>query len=130
MAELVERNWAMEEIKFWENRAKYYRDMIFDLMAKMLEGVKFDSVEWTADGITWKEKQSGWIPCNERYPDMDERVLVYTVAHEYHVWDCMSNRADNYFWEDETGLYHDKYEVDLWLPLPEPYDGARMEVEE
>ena len=63
-----------------------------------------------------------WIPCSDRYPDMDERVLVYTVAHEYHVWDCMSNRADNYFWEDETGLYHDKYEVNLWLPLPEPYD--------
>lgn len=61
-----------------------------------------------------------WIPCSERYPDMDERVLVYTVAHDYHVWDCMSNRADNYFWEDEEGLYHDKYEADLWMPLPEP----------
>jgi hypothetical protein len=52
---------------------------------------------------------------------MDERVLVYTVAHEYHVWDCMSNRADNYFWEDEDGLYHNKYEASLWMPLPEPY---------
>jgi hypothetical protein len=62
-----------------------------------------------------------WIPCSERYPDMDERVLVYTVAHEYHVWDCMSNRADNYFWEDEDGLYHNKYEASLWMPLPEPY---------
>jgi len=65
-----------------------------------------------------------WIPCSERYPDMDERVLVYTGAHEYHVWDCMSNRADNYFWEDEEGLYHGKYEVDLWMPLPEPYKGG------
>ena len=62
-----------------------------------------------------------WIPCSERYPDMDERVLVYTGAHEYHVWDCMSNRADNYFWEDEEGLYRNKYEASLWMPLPEPY---------
>lgn len=67
------------------------------------------------------EPEPRWIPCSDRYPDMDERVLVYTVAHEYHVWDCMSNRADNYFWEDEAGLYHDKYVVDLWMPLPEPY---------
>ena len=69
-----------------------------------------------------------WIPCSERYPDMDERVLVYTVAHDYHVWDCMSNRADNYFWEDEVGLYRDKYEADLWMPLPEPYkEGEQNE---
>lgn len=68
-----------------------------------------------------------WIPCSERYPDMDERVLVYTVAHDYHVWDCMSNRADNYFWEDEDGLYHDKYEVDQWMPLPSPWRGEEHE---
>lgn len=59
-----------------------------------------------------------WIPCSEKYPDMDTRVLVYTVANEYHVWDCMPNRADNYFWEDEDGHYHNKYEADLWMPLP------------
>ena len=71
------------------------------------------------------EPEPRWIPCSDRYPDMDERVLVYTVAHEYHVWDCMSNRADNYFWEDEDGLYHDKYEADLWMPLPEPWEGEK-----
>lgn len=71
------------------------------------------------------QPEQRWIPCSDRYPNMDERVLVYTVAHEYHVWDCMSNRADNYFWEDEAGLYHDKYEVDLWLPLPELYKAER-----
>lgn len=72
------------------------------------------------------ELEPHWIPCSERYPDMDERVLVYTVAHDYHVWDCMSNRADNYFWEDENGLYHDKYEADMWMPLPEVYrEGAQ-----
>lgn len=80
-----------------------------------------------ADGYRQGKKdaqpEQRWIPCSERYPDMDERVLVYTVAHDYHVWDCMSNRADNYFWEDEEGLYHDKYEADLWMPLPDPWRG-------
>lgn len=81
---------------------------------------KQDFCEWIDDAPTI-EPEPHWIPCSERYPDMDERVLVYTVAHDYHVWDCMSNRADNYFWEDEEGLYHNKYEVGLWMPLPEPY---------
>ena len=64
-----------------------------------------------------------WIPVSERLPDMNERVLVYTVAREYHVWNRASNRRDNYFWEAEDGLYHDKYEADLWMPLPKPYEG-------
>ena len=64
-----------------------------------------------------------WIPCSKKYPDMDERVLVYTMGHEYHVWDCMSNRGDSYFWEDEDGLYRNKYEVVAWMPLPQPYKG-------
>lgn len=70
------------------------------------------------DKLPSAQPERKWIPCSEKYPDMDERVLVYTVSHDYHVWDCMSNRADNYFWEDEEGLYHGKYEVDLWMPLP------------
>lgn len=70
-------------------------------------------------------QEQRWIPVTEKYPDMDERVLVYITAHEYHVWDCMSNRGEDYFWEDEDGLYHNKYEVDLWMPLPEPYKGEK-----
>lgn len=35
------------------------------------------------------------------------------------------NDADNYFWEDEDGLYHDKYEADLWMPLPESWEGEK-----
>lgn len=87
-----------------------------------IDGESFDVVQVeTLMGMPSAQPEPHWIPCSDRYPDMDERVLVYTVAHEYHVWDCMSNRADNYFWEDEAGLYHDKYVVDLWMPLPEPY---------
>jgi hypothetical protein len=35
----------------------------------------------------------------------------------------MSNRGDDYFWEDEEGFYHNKYEVVAWMPLPEPWRG-------
>lgn len=63
-----------------------------------------------------------WIFCNEKYPEMDERVLVNLDGYyDCHVWDCMSNRSDDYFWEDECGLYHNKYEVTAWMPYQEPY---------
>lgn len=78
-------------------------------------------VRMTIKNMPTIEPEQRWIPCSKKYPDMDERVLVYTVGHEYHVWDCMSNRGDSYCWEDEDGLYHNKYEVDKWMPLPEPY---------
>ena len=64
-----------------------------------------------------------WIPCSVKYPEADERVLVTTVGYDYYVWDCMSNRSDSYFWEDESGFYHDKHEVIAWMPLPEPWRG-------
>lgn len=60
-----------------------------------------------------------WILLNEKIPEMDERVIVITHGCDYHIWDCMSNRGDDYFWEDEAGLYHNRYEVVAWLPLPE-----------
>lgn len=124
MAEFVERDWAMKEIEFWENRAKYYRDMIFDLMAKMLKGVKFDSVEWTADGIAWKEKQSGWIPVTERLPEDEKAVLVYEAGNENIFlaiyedgrWKSFDpTYKETYF--DETIYGH----IIAWMPLPEPY---------
>lgn len=71
-------------------------------------------------------ERMGWIPCSERLPEPDERVLVYTVANEYHVWDAMPHRGEGYEWEDEEGLYHSLYEVAMWLPLPQPYAERRQ----
>lgn len=97
-----------------------YRQAAIDAIGKdIMGGLNYESI------LRDMPPAQQWIPCSERYPDMDETVLVYTGANDYHVWDCMSNRADNYFWEDEDGLYHDKYEVDAWMPLPEPYKGER-----
>ena len=70
----------------------------------------------------YKNYSQHWISVMERLPEMDDRVLVYTTGHEYHVWDAMPNRGENYAWEDEEGLYHNLYEADLWFPLPEPYE--------
>ena len=84
-----------------------------------------DAVE-AIEGLPSAQPEQRWIPCSERLPEPDERVLVYTVANEYHVWDAMPHRGEGYEWEDEEGLYHSLYEVAMWLPLPEPYAERRQ----
>ena len=76
-------------------------------------------LEWLNSETEPEQKNGKWILLSEKIPEMDERVLVIDNGYEYHVWDCMSNRGDEYFWEDEEGLYHNKYEVVAWLPFPE-----------
>lgn len=74
-----------------------------------------------AEFYQWKKAhEQKWISCSEKYPEMDERVIVNLDGrYDIHVWDCASNRDDDYYWEDESGLCHNKYEVMYWLPLPE-----------
>ena len=71
------------------------------------------------DAPTISPKQGRWYAVAKEMPEPDSRVLVYTVDHEYHVWDAMPNRADSYCWEDDEGMYRDKWEVELWMPIPE-----------
>ena len=79
--------------------------------------------EWALTALTQSIMHGQWIPCSERLPEQDERVLVAIDDYDYFVWDCMSNRGDDYFWEDEHGFYHNKYEVLAWMPLPKLLEG-------
>jgi hypothetical protein len=55
---------------------------------------------------------------------MDERVLVNLDGKDdIRTWDCMANRGDSYFWEDEVGFFHDKYEVLYWMRIPKLSEG-------
>ena len=77
-------------------------------------------------------EESQWIPCSEKYPDPGERVLVTIGGCDIWVWDCKADREDDfYFWEDEQGFYHNKYEINAWMPLPKPYkkEGNQDEVD-
>lgn len=80
-----------------------------------------DEICKVLNNLPSEQPEQRWIPCSERYLEQDERVIVTCGGYDFHVWDCMSNRGDNYFWEDELGLYHNKYEVIAWMPLIKPY---------
>lgn len=79
-------------------------------------------VELLFTDLEQNEKENGWIPCNERLPEIGQKIL------------CQSkNRSGEIF----VGIYRDKGKykdspyfdwkqngfpsVISWMPLPEPY---------
>ena len=71
-------------------------------------------------------KQSQWIPCSERMPKYEEKVLV---------WYCdqvrigyLTDISKNSVWTLQGGSFpifpikHDSGKFVAWMPLPEPYE--------
>ena len=78
------------------------------------------------------EPESRWIPCSERLPADGMQVLFSadekTHAGEFSI--CLNTGFyDLAEWNDEEsdGYYH-VYDVDAWMPLPEPYNDAKQDV--
>ena len=44
------------DTEFWRNRAKEYEKMVSELITDMSRGVKFDSVEFTENGLVFKKQ--------------------------------------------------------------------------
>ena len=73
---------------------------------------------------------SKWIPCSDRMPDECDRFLVTVcVDGDYEVDSAISGGTyiDGY-WDthidwDEGNNPH----IIAWMPLPEPYCGAKMD---
>ena len=62
-------------------------------------------------------KQSDWISVDERLPDADCPVLIFTKKNRYYVGYYYKAVVD----EQYTGFYSDsiKRDVTHWMPLPE-----------
>ena len=63
----------------------------------------------------------GWISINEKIPEIDTPVLVFTVNNEILVWTFRDDPETGYCWDSEEGGYWAKLnEGPYWMPLPEP----------
>ncbi|WP_285112752.1 DUF551 domain-containing protein [Leclercia adecarboxylata] len=64
------------------------------------------------------EPVQGWIPCSERIPNFDSRVLLYFPDYGGHIEDgCIGDEGDgryHYFFDGDS-LRH---EPTHWMPLP------------
>lgn len=107
-----------------KDRLKQYADKYSDCYkyAGVYVKVIQDMIEQLQGDLEQDEKENDWIPCNERLPEIGQKIL------------CQSkNRSGEIF----VGIYRDKGKykdspyfdwkqngfpsVISWMPLPEPY---------
>ena len=71
------------------------------------------------DGVTAVKVSIEWIPCAERLPDSDERVLI---AFGGDVWPATYEDADAVYpahWLSDDAQRLDRNEVKHWAHMPE-----------
>lgn len=69
------------------------------------------------DAPTIERSESRWIPCSERTPDNDVRVLMCTGKGYIHV----GERDNRDIWNVGGYYLYEDCEVAAWMPLPKPY---------
>ena len=62
-----------------------------------------------------------WIPCSERMPEAEERVLVHSplVGHPFEAFQ-MPDFHPSHRWQFRNGSYCSEDEVTHWRPMPAP----------
>lgn len=67
------------------------------------------------------DRPQGWIPCSERLPKENTEVLMSLE------WGIDIGECRNGDWHSEWINHYDDDDVLAWMPLPEPWKGARNE---
>jgi hypothetical protein len=75
-----------------------------------------------------------WIPCSEKFPEIDRSVLVQ-LSDEFidpiQIMTLNISKLDGdfyYSWRtQEMGIDFDMDDVVAWMPLPKPYEAANHE---
>lgn len=72
-------------------------------------------------------KAQEWVPCSERLPEDDERVLVWYEYFRYGDYNCMwQTYGIGYVWRGMwcgDDLQGTKIRCLAWMPLPAPYES-------
>ena len=68
-------------------------------------------------------KESHWIPCSERLPEVGKYVLTCISEFEDGCMgiDFLEKHIDGLHWMNDHGDLTDLEAITAWLPLPEPY---------
>lgn len=104
---------SFDEMIAYFNRRVSEMDIAQDYKMELLGMV-------TALGYKHEQTARQWIPCSERLPDDDIKVLVtdedgdiYIAYYDYNEW---SDDPKIEWWTGEFRIY-----PIAWMPLPEPY---------
>lgn len=100
--------------------------------ADVSHAINFKKIVDTASGevVGYAEKESGWIPVEERLPEDMQRVLVWFEYYRYGDYNCMfptyglcymCDGKWSPFINGSTGWTN--AHIFAWMPLPEPYSS-------
>ena len=69
------------------------------------------------------DRPQEWIPCSERLPDDDDRVLTYDTDGDINImWFDGRDEDGKDVWKDDYSI--EWCDIVAWQPLPEPWEGA------
>lgn len=66
-------------------------------------------------------KQSKWIPCTERLPEVGQKVVVCELSDIVSVCRLMESEEGELFWKDDNCRWCVYENYTEWIPLPEPF---------
>ena len=82
--------------------------------------------DWIASAIQPERKESNWIPCSEKLPENDERVLATTAWGEVTIAERVYPPISDTCWFIHDGNTNATIDdVVAWKPMPEPYRGEQ-----
>ena len=79
-----------------------------------------------------EEYNNGWIPCSERLPEMNQKVLA---SYEDRYLSAANGVCEGMYvytwgkWDISDYAVEDDYKVIAWQPLPQPYQPKQQEPE-
>ena len=73
-----------------------------------------------ADMKIYEANNVGWISLKDKFPPLDEEVLVNTL-YGMRVFSLTqsAHETSDVYWEDSYGYYQEIPTVTHWMPLPE-----------
>lgn len=89
------------------------------------------------EGVPSAQPKPQWIPCSERFPELDQQVLVYAIGKEdgfigdsvialskRFIFRLFSSSDGVEEWRSPWQYFSSNYEITHWMPLPNAPKGA------
>lgn len=91
--------------------------IIHDMSIETLNMICDDGIEQLENSQTVNH----WIPCSERMPEINQRVLVYVFSPKYGDYVMRSGECcGEHLWHTDNGTTWETEEIIGWMPMPEP----------
>lgn len=125
---MIDENKLIEELKkscdYWQEC--YGIDRFYSLKEMAItHSAKIEEVRNIISLIKKQPKISEWIPCSERLPENENRVLAtLRIDDECHTIIARYIRGS---WTPSIGWLTGNEEIIAWMPIPEPWKGETDE---